>query len=68
MPKLLHGAVKPIQPKRLAVKEQNGVVVLVLLAAPLERDIGFPQLVVLKFDRNPIVLGLLQRPGLRLVD
>lgn len=68
MPELLHGPVKPLQPKRLAVEEQYGVVVLVVLAASLEGHIRFPQLVILKFHRNPIFLRFLERPRLRLVN
>lgn len=68
MPELLHRPVKPLQPKRLAVKKQYGVVVFIVLAVPLEQNIGLSQLVILKFHRDSIVFGFLQRPRLRLVD
>lgn len=55
---LLDGAVKALKTERLAVEEQNGVVFFVLLAATFEGDFGLSQLVVVKFDRNPILLRL----------
>ena len=65
---LLDGAVEAIQAEGLAVEEQNGVVLLVVLAAALEGHLGFPQLVVVKLHRHPVLLRLPQRSALRLVD
>lgn len=55
---LLDGTVKALKTERLAVEEQNGVVFFVLLAATFEGDFGLSHLVVVKFDRNPILLRL----------
>lgn len=55
---LLDGAVEALETERLAVEEQNGVVFFVLLTATFERDFGFSRLVVVKFDRNPVLLRL----------
>lgn len=59
MPELIHRPMKPLQSESLAVEEQNGVV-LVILAASVERHLRFPQLIVVKLHRNPIFLRLAQ--------
>lgn len=67
MPELIHRPMKPLQSESRAVEEQNGVV-LVILAASVERHLRFPQLIVVKLHRNPIFLRLAQWSGLRLVN
>ncbi|KAI9092080.1 hypothetical protein K1719_028015 [Acacia pycnantha] len=49
---------KPLQSKCLAIKEQYSIVFLLFLATPLKCDFMFSDLVIMKFHRDPIFLGL----------
>lgn len=68
MSQSFHGPVKPLQAKCFAIKEQDPIVVLVVLASALKSHLGFSRLVILEFHCDPVVLAFVQRSGLALVN
>lgn len=68
MPQPLHCPVQPLQPKGLTIKEQNRIILLVILTDTFKAHFGLPMLVIVKFHCNSVVLVLMEWPGLVLIN
>jgi hypothetical protein len=62
MSQAFNGLVQTLQAKGLAVKEENRIDVLVILAAALERNPGLTGLVVIELHGNLVIFALVKGP------